>query len=177
MNAKTLAQVLLRVFGILLIVSGISGFGAVFVFFASADGFGSGQMRAQAVSMVLGVVVNVIAGIYLLRSGDRLGVWLVSDLEDSPEPAAAGAIESLGVRLLGIFFIVSGCRDLVRFGVEAIATGRFEGAGRLAAWFTGNAGGASTELIAGIVLLWRRDQISGALARGWRTIRSQDDAD
>jgi hypothetical protein len=60
-------------------------------------------MRATAAGSVLYVLVSLIAGIYLVRNGDRVGAWLVSDLDEPPEEPVLTPqiIEGVGVRLLG----------------------------------------------------------------------------
>ena len=169
MSGRTLATVLLRVFGITLIVGGVAAMGALFLFFAH-DGFPTD--RAPAMTALFGALVSLIAGIYLLRNGDRLGGWLVSDVEEPSEPPATAAdVEGIGVRLLGIYLIISGSRELVRFLAEWLAT---KEVAHLSAFAISRVAGGLVELLAGVFLLWKREQIVGALSRGWRVIRSQD---
>lgn len=175
MTGRTLAAVLLRVLGVMLLVGGLAAVGTLFLFFAPRDVSGAASIRATAMGGFFHVLVSVVAGIYLLRNGDRIGTWLVSDL-DEPEsverPLTAPVIEGVGVRLLGIYLIVSGGRDVVGYVAELSVS---PGEVHLNPYVIARAAGGLVELFAGILLLWKREQIAGALSRGWRTIRGQDE--
>jgi uncharacterized membrane protein len=177
MSGRTLAQVLLRVFGVMLIVNGVAALGTVVLFFAPREELSAGMMRATAIGGFFNVLVSLVAGIYLLRNGDRLGAWLVSDLDEQPseEPVTPLVVEGVGVRLLGIYLIIAGVRELVRFAAEMFATNPSEGLSHLNVLTLSRTSGGLVELIAGIILLWKREQIVGALSRSWRVIRSRED--
>ena len=170
MSGRTLAAILLRVWGVVLIVGAIVSFADAFFFLMPQGGESvGGAWRASAVSLLLRVIISAIAGVYLVRNGDRVAAWLVSDIEDSGPAISSTAIEPIALRLLGVYFVVSGVAILTGEALMLGPSTWLQSVGKLA--------GGVVEFVAGILLIWRRDQIGAALARGWRVIRSRDAAE
>ena len=164
MSGRVLAQVLLRIWGVVLIVWGISATSNVFLFWQTAPAMG----RATVVSVVLNVVVDLVAGIYLVRNGDRLGAWLVSDLDEGDAlPVSTEGLERVGFGILGIYFLVWGFS-----GVAAnVVSLKSSDAGEMLSTLSTRGGvSAFVRLLAGALLLLRRE----GLTKAWRALRSQD---
>src|SRR5262245_45244109 len=57
--------------------------------------------------------IQLIAGIVLIRNGDRLGAWLVRDVDDAQAPpASARDFEAIALRIMGIYVLILGFREL-----------------------------------------------------------------
>src|SRR5438477_11786412 len=117
MTAKALAQLLLRLWGIALIIWGVAAVGEVFFLLVPVtEPFSGAAFRASGAAAALHVLVYLVAGIVLIRNGDRLGAWLVSDI-DNPSSSTVSAIEieAVGFAVLGAYFLITGIREL--FGI------------------------------------------------------------
>src|SRR5437016_3802952 len=100
MNGRTLAQVLLRVWGVMLIVFAVASVGNVLLFLIPpGDAPATTAWRAGGTASAVQMAIYLIAGVFLLRNGDRLGAWLVSDLDDPGPPASSAAVEGIAFRL------------------------------------------------------------------------------
>jgi hypothetical protein len=178
MSAKTLAQLLLRLWGVALIIWGLSSLGNLFFLFVPAQPESAAPaLRASGASAALHVVVYLVAGFFLIRNGDRIGDWLVSDFDAAPAaPASAPEIEAVGFAILGVYFLVTGIRELAGVIGPLLVYPRWE-AGTLALWWPGQrqfAIAGMVNVFAGIVLLNRRHRLAPAVAKAWNVLRSRD---
>jgi hypothetical protein len=178
MNAKTLAQVLLRVWGVVLVVSALAAAGNMLLLLASAVSGRSGGWRASEAAALLYPVVYLIAGSLLIRRGDQIGSWLTSDIDvDAGTPASALEIQVVAFSIVGLYFLVTGLRDLANAAAAALANLQWREPGTLSyIWERQRqlavAGVVNT--VAGIVLLVRRQNIAEALSKTWRVVRSRE---
>lgn len=176
MSAKTLAQVLIRVWGLILIVTAVAASGTLFMF------TGGSQWRAAAASSVTNLVFSFIAGFFFVRDGDRIGAWLASDLEVEGEPtgppADAKAILSIGLALLGAFYLVEGLRSGAVVALDLVIKPKEDYVNAVAyLWDRDNQAiaRAVVDTIAGIILLFGKQNIAGSAARFWRVVRARDE--
>lgn len=174
MNAKTLAQVLLRIWGAVLIIWAVAGAGSLFLLFLPSA---NALLRANGAAAALREIVYFIAGILLFRRGDQIGEWLASDIEprETP-PASALEIEAIAFAILGVYLLVAGIRDIAGavpafFAIPGEITASAVVLGRPGQY----AIPGLVNLVAGVILLFRRQDIAAALSRAWRRLRSRND--
>lgn len=171
MTAKALAQVLLRVWGVILIVSAAIWMTAAFV-------FAPGAWRLTVIPAVMRLLVELAAGLTLIRNGDRIGAWLVSDIEEEGPPADGVRIQAIGFAILGAWFLINGLADLLGRAVFFFSAPEWNEGIPLAslrekqmeALVMGAAKG-----LAGAILLFRRVDLATRISRIWRTVRREDD--
>jgi len=162
----------------MLIVWGVASIGNVLLFVVPKDSFGESPWRVTGAAFVVQMLVYLIAGVFLVRNGDRVGAWLVSDIDEQGPPASASAVELVAFRVIGLYFLIAGVRGLVGLIASVAASPRWDDSGHLASVLTtqsGNVARAVVELAAGVLLIWRVDQIASWFGRGWRAVRSRDE--
>ena len=157
MNAKTLAQVIIRVWGVMLMVGALASLGNVLMFLP-----GPAQFRGAAAASLMNFLVSFAAGVYFVRNGDKVGAWLASDLQDDGPPATTIEVMSAALAVLGVYFLVAGLRSGASAGVEWFFQPNLAGRQRSAL------ASAVVDIAAGIlVVAW-----SGRL---WRSALSRSD--
>ena len=178
MSGRTLAQVLLRVWGVMLIVWAVASIGNVLLFMVPKDMLGNAPWRVSGAAAIVHMLVYLIAGVFLVRNGDRVGAWLASDIDEQGPPASASAVELVAFRVIGLYFLIAGVRALVGMIASVAVSPRWDETGHLASVLTAQSGSvamAVVELAAGAFLIWRVDQIVAWFGRGWRAVRSRDE--
>jgi hypothetical protein len=180
MNGTTLAQVLLRVWGVVLIVWALASVGSLFLLLVPALDSAGAAFRATAAASFVQVLVFLIAGIALVRNGDRIGAWLASDLDvgASTTPASPIEIEAVAFVILGTYLLVSGIGHIASFAVMLLAKPRWDETSALLFAWKGQPGAIVSGVVyvtAGAILLLRRRNIAAAVSKTWRMVRRQDD--
>ncbi len=163
----------------MLIVWAISSIGNVLLFLTPTDAFDTANApwRASSAAALIQMLVYLIAGVFLVRNGDRLGAWLVSDIDDQGPPASPTTFELVAFRVIGLYFLISGARATVGLIVSIALSPSWE-TGRINAALAsqwGNIARAIVDLLAGALLVWRVDEMAAWLRRGWKVVRSRSD--
>ena len=173
MNTKTLSQVLIRVWGVVLLVSALASSGNVFLFLG-----GAGEWRGPAVASFINVLFSFAAGICFVRYGDQIGAWLASDLPDGSGPSSSLEVLSAAFAVLGAYFLVTGLRNGAVVGVELFTKPKWEETATAAYVWERQRQTIVTSVVdtlAGIILLFGRHNIVAGWSRWWRVIRSRQE--
>ncbi|MHB0972109.1 MAG: hypothetical protein ACYC7A_17415 [Thermoanaerobaculia bacterium] len=180
MNARTLAQVFLRLWGIALLVWGAAGIGNLFLFFVPAEQASDvAAFRMSAAATAISIFVYLFVGLALIRNGDRIGEWLVSDLssEASVSPASALEIQAVALAILGAYFLVDGVRDLAAIlGAIVVKPSWDETKTTSLIWdrYRDSLISGAVTTVAGVILLARGQNLAAVLSKAWSTIRSRE---
>src|SRR5438874_4760361 len=111
MTAKVLAQVLVRVWGLVLIIDVTASIGILGMLFKSPN-----DLLLPFIPTGIGVLLRAFFGVLLVRNGDRIGAWLTGDIEESGTPANATQIQTVAFAILGAYFLVNGLAQLAGIG-------------------------------------------------------------
>lgn len=169
MTAKAFAQVLLRVWGVVLIVSAL-------IWMASAVTVAYNG-RAFVIPLVMRLLIELGVGLTLIRNGDRIGAWLVSDIEADGPPMNGVQAQAIGLAILGAWFLIRGLSDLlgislVYFNPPTPDEAGFTASLREKQFRAMIIGGV--QAAAGAILLLRRVDFATRISRGWRNVRGQE---
>ena len=171
MNAKTLAQVIIRVWGVMLVVGALASSGNILLFLP-----GSGEWRSAAVGSLISVLISLAAGVYFLRQGDKVGAWLASDLEDAGAPATSLELLSAALAVLGVYFLIIGLRSGAAVGFELLSKPKWDETSTAAYVLERQRQAlvsAAVDTIAGVVLLVGHHHLVAGWSRLWRSVRSR----
>jgi hypothetical protein len=170
-NAKILASLLLRLFGVFLIIEG-----AASAISASARLIEPSEWRTEIAMHGSLALVDLIAGIVVLRSADRIAARLVRDLEVGETTGDAARFHKIAFAIAGWYFLVTGLAQLTGIGYTMWARPKWDETRTLeylwdhAQVHLGTAIGYS---LGGAILLLSRDGLSRSIARAWRVVRDR----
>jgi hypothetical protein len=170
MTAKALAQVLLRVWGVILMISAA-------IWMVAAFALAPSTWKMTLIPVAMRLLIELGAGLTLIRNGDRIGAWLVSDIEEEGPPANALQIQTIGFAILGAWFLIHGIADLLSKSSGFINPPKLEEGS--APYYREKAieslviAGAQT--LAGAILLFRRVDLATRVSRIWRSVRRKED--
>ena len=117
MNAKTLGEVLLRVWGVVLLASAVASLGSLSLLFEQTSGPDAAEWRTSALSSAAHLFMTLVIGLSLIRGGHALAARLFKDSSGPNEPIDLATITSLAFSLLGFYFLAVGLRDAIAIGV------------------------------------------------------------
>jgi hypothetical protein len=175
MTAKALAQVLVRCWGLVLIISALAWVGNLVAMFGAREG------REMFVAGALRAFVELGAGIAFVLNGDGIGAWLVSDIETTGEPGEpvdAVQIQIVAFVILGVYFLVTGLAHMASVSYTLLSkpqwneTGQFE---YLLQQRKETLVLGVVDVVAGIILLLNRVGLANVILKTWRVIRARDD--
>jgi hypothetical protein len=169
MNARTLAGVLIRFWGILLIVSSLASVGVVLTLFVPV-GTPNVGFRANTASFLIHIVVSFVAGIVFLRRGDAIADLIVDDEEPAGPPLTILNANALAMAILGMYFIITGVADAAGFAVAMREQGQ---AYRQSSFLFSQLAPSVVKTIAGILLLLGRHRIASM----WSKVRAYKNID
>jgi hypothetical protein len=172
MNSTTLSQVIIRVWGVFLVVAALASIGN-FLFFLENGG---GQWRSSAAAAALHILITFIAGVSFVRYGDQIGKWLASDLPESGPPSSALEILAVAFAVLGAYFLVIGLRSGAVVGIELLTKPKWDGTTPAAYVWERQREAivvSAVDALAGIILLFGRQNIATGWSRWWHILRSR----
>jgi hypothetical protein len=169
MTAKSLAQVLVRVWGLVLVISAIELVAAM-VIFLPAD------WRSAVFGTSIRVLIELGIGVTFLRNGDSIGAWLVSDIDESGPPVDAVRVQAIGFALLGVWFLIIGIAGLFAAGFTLLHHPGWDPPQleRLLEQKRTAFAIAATQTVAGAIILFRHADFAIRTSRVWRAIRGQE---
>jgi len=168
MTSKALAQVLVRILGVYWIVVSLVSVGNVLGFVGPQP-----IPRGIVVGQSLNVIVTFICGAFFIRSGDRIGAWLTSDLEPADESTGNLDLLTVALAILGVWILILGLRSAAIVGVEFLVRSRSDETPAASyIWDRQRLAlvTAAVDTIAGIVLISGREGIANA----WARLRGRD---
>jgi hypothetical protein len=163
MNARTLAALLLKVWGITAIVSALISLGS----YAAALPFSSSEARAVLLSNTAGFILSVVAGVVVLKFATAIATRLFEPSVDAPLVIPAEALLRVFLVTLGLYLCVEGLRNSAVIGFELALKPSWDRAGALETiWDRQREAlvSAAVELVSGVAFLRFRRQLSDALA-------------
>ena len=175
MSAKALAQVLVRVWGLVMIIDVTASLGIIATLFT-----GPKDLMFTLVPSALGIMLRGVFGVMLVRNGDRVGAWLVADIEESGPPADMTQIQIVAFGILGAYFLIAGLALIVGIGYTFLTKPKWDETSNLAYLWERqkeHLGPAIAQTIGGAILLFRRVSFGSAIARSWSAIRGQGESD
>ena len=116
MQGRALAEILLRLWGLWLLISAFAGLPHAIGWFLRAHDSGpysSDLLRASVISLGLTAAIPLLQGIFCLACARVLARWVVP--ESTPMAIGTNATELMviGLTLLGVYILVSGLANLV----------------------------------------------------------------
>jgi len=121
MNAKTPAELALKVWGALRIVEALASLPTALLVASTAVGSGSPDaalFRGSQIGFILGVVIQALAGLAVMLYADRMVAWFEADTTPLNIGMDVEDVATLAFALLGVSVLISG---LQRAAVPAYA--------------------------------------------------------
>jgi hypothetical protein len=167
MNARTLTALLLKVWGITVIVNAFVSLGsyAVTLSFPSSEPQ-AGMYRTVLVSNAVGIILSAFAGAMLLRFASAISSRLFEPSMDGPLVMAPEALLRVFLVTLGLYLVVDGLRNSAVIGFELATKPSWDQASAVdTVWNRQRESlvSATVALFAGLALLGFRAQLSSAL--------------
>jgi hypothetical protein len=175
-NGRTLAEILLKVWGVTLIVSALASLPMVVTMVGISgepEGAQAGLVRSSQIVSMINPAVMAFLGIALITSSARLAERLIPDTAPLAIEADGHQLQALAFTVVGVFVLVDGLRDAA-VALYALATKpEWMSDGTMPyLWHQQREAmiGGTVRIAAGVVLIVGRH----ALGRSWRKVRSQD---
>ena len=175
MNAKVLASVALKVWGITRVVGALASLpGAVIMATASsATDAQAGLNWVIQMGFTLNLLVQALVGAAVIVWAGRITDAIVADPDAAIHVKAnAHELQALGFALVGVFVLVQGLQNTAGAAYVLFSRPRFDATGALSyLWARQDQAivQALVQIVAGVLLVFGRT----TLARGWSRLRGQ----
>jgi len=172
MNAKTLAELALKLWGVLLVLGTLLSLPAALltVWMVPGGDEQAALMRASQISYILNAVFHLLAGVVVLVWADRIVALFESDVTPLNIDVSFAQLQILAFAITGIFVLIEGLQNAAATGYALLA--KPEGADTVSYMWAGQGEGmikGIVQIAAGSVLLLGRE----ALARKWSGMRGE----
>ncbi|MEZ5332110.1 MAG: hypothetical protein R2991_08660 [Thermoanaerobaculia bacterium] len=111
MNARAIAELLLRVWGAILAIGGLTSLPLHISMMAPSSGSSGWLERWSLLSAVLSVLVQIAVGAWLVRRGDAVARVVVPETLRVELPADDAQLQRLAFVLVGLLVLLSGLQD------------------------------------------------------------------
>jgi hypothetical protein len=178
MNAKTLAELALKIWGITLLVSAVAALPAALLM-AAADPGSDAQatwFRVTQQASLLNVVIQGLVGTAVLVWADRITALIESDTKELRVDTNTSDLQVLGFALVGTVVLVGGLQNVAGVGHVLLSRPAFDDTDTWAyLWPRQNEAmvKAVVQVGAGAYLTFG----SKSIIRGWSRLRSQSPND
>ena len=179
MNAKTLAELALKIWGIILAISALASLPVTLLMAATASGGGAQDqlIRLTQRASILSVVIQAAVGTAVVVWADRITNLIESDTAAAIKiDADIADLQRLGFGLVGVFFLVGGLQNAASAAYVLVTKPTLEGTDALIYTWDRQKEAiikGFVEVIAGVPLVFGRQ----AIADGWSRLRGQSKAD
>lgn len=183
MTPRTLAILLLKLWGVISLVSGLTASLNSTLLFTVMLGDEEWSGRFLAMTHALRAVTQVALGAALLIAAPRLASWIDPGSEEGSgeaEPFTLEQLQMVAFGALGVFFLVGAVRDIAELVYAIIRHPVWDERGSLVAVFDArqaDLAGAVVQLVASVVLLFDRAALASTWARLRPMKRPEHDAD
>ena len=178
MNARTLAELALKLWGVTLLLGALLSLPATLWMFGTTqdDDPQSALVRATQAGYILNVVLQAVAGFAVLVWADSIVALFESGSTPLQVGASAGELQVLGFALVGAFFLVNGLGEAAAAGYVLLTKPEFDPTDTWSYMWARQGEGmvkAVVQIAAGALLVFGRE----ALVHGWSRFRGQTPAD
>jgi hypothetical protein len=133
--------------------------------------------RMSVMASVINIILTFVAGVILIRHGDRIGAWLVSDITEAGSPADATQIQAIAFAILGLWFLVAGVRGGASVAFTILTKPKWDEMRQFEyLWDQQKQAlvACVVDLAAGVILLFGRAAIARSVRTAWRVVRPPD---
>jgi hypothetical protein len=174
MNAKSLAELVLKVWGVILFLGALTSLPATLWMFGAAPTSDpqNALMRASQMYYVLNVAVQALAGFAVLVWADKIVALFESDTTPLQIQATGAELQVLGFALVGVFVLIGGLQNAAGAAYALFSMPKFDQADRWSYMWERQGEAmvkAVVEVVAGALLVFGRE----ALVRGWSRLRGE----
>jgi hypothetical protein len=181
MNAKTLAELALKIWGVILLVSALASLPVTLLMAAERAGSDpqANLVRMTQIASILSVVIQGAVGMAVLVWADRITGLIESDTAPIQIDASLDELQMLAFALAGVFILVSGLQNVASAAYVLLSRPKFDETNTLTyLWARQNEAivKALVQVVAGALLVFGRKSI----AHGWSALRGRslnDDVD
>jgi len=179
MNAKTLAELVLKIWGITLLVSALASLPISLLMAAAGSGGSEAQdrlIRFTNIASILSVVIQAAVGAAVIVWADRITDSIESDTTPIQIGTNITELQVLGFGLAGVFFLVGGLQSVASAAFVLLTKPKLEGTDALSYMWDRQKETivrGFVEVAAGVLLLFGRE----AIANGWSRLRGQSRGD
>jgi len=178
MNARTLAELALKIWGVTLVVRALASLPVTLLM--AVGGAGSDPqanfMRITQIASVLGVVIQGAVGTAVLVWADRITDLIESDTAPIQIDADIDELQVLGFALVGVFILVGGLQNVASAAYVLLSRPKVDETNAWAYLWTRQSEAivrAVVQVIAGALLVFGRRTI----AHGWSALRGHSQND
>jgi hypothetical protein len=181
MNARTLAELALKIWGITLLVSALASLPVTLLMAAAGAGSDpqANLIRTTQIASILGVVIQAAVGTAVIVWADRITDLIESDTAPIQIDTNIAELQVLGFALVGVFILVGGLQNVASAAYVLLSKPKFDETNAWTYMWTRQNEAivkALVQVIAGGLLVFGRKTI----AHGWSVLRGQslnDDVD
>jgi hypothetical protein len=176
MSAKTLAELALKIWGVVLLLGALFSLPAALwmTWIVPTGEPQAGFIRASQIGYLLSVVVQALAGIVVLVWADRIVALFESNDTPLQIDMSSAQLQVLAFAILGVFILIDGLQNAAAAGYalftrpEQVDTVSYMWARQGESMIKG-----AVKIAAGAFLVFGRE----AVARGWSRLRGEGAAD
>ena len=181
MNARSLATVALKTWGVMLVVSAVASLPATLLMASASPGIDAqaGVIRTSQIASILHVVVEALLGGATVTWAGRISAAILPDTPALRLDVTAAELQPLAFALVGIVLLVRGLQDSAGAAYAVLSRPAFAETDTLSYLWAREGQAlvkALVQIVAGAFLVFGRN----ALARGWSRLRGrsvEDDID
>ncbi|MCX6539589.1 MAG: hypothetical protein NT151_11760 [Acidobacteria bacterium] len=178
MNAKRLAELALKVWGVTHVVGALVSLpAALWIFGAvSAGDPQAAFVHASRIGYVVGLTVQVLAGLAVMVWADSIVALFESDTTPLQVDASSAELQVLGFALAGVFVLVAGLQNAAGTAYVLLSKPKFDETGTWSYVWSRQGEAmvkAAVQIVAGALLVFGRE----ALVRGWSRLRGAPGSD
>ena len=172
MNAKTIAETALKVWGVLLVIGALLSIPTTLwmVWALPGDPTQEAIIRASKGGYVLNIVIQALGGVVLLVWADKIVALFESDVTPLHIDVSLAQVQVLAFAIVGVFVLIDGLQNAALSGYVVLTTpGDTDRWSSL--WSRQGEGiiKGAVQISAGALLVAGRE----AFARGWSRLRGQ----
>lgn len=174
MNAKTLAELALKIWGVILLVSALTSLPVVLLMAAAGSGSDAqaSLFRLSQLASILSVVIQAAVGTAVIVWADRITDLIESNTEPIQIETNITELQALGFALVGVFILVGGFQNIASAAYVLLNKPQLEGTDALT--YTWDRQKETivkglVQVIVGLLLVFGRQTI----ADGWSRLRGQ----
>ena len=174
MNAKTLAELLLKIWGITLLISALASLPVTLLMITASSGNNSEAafLRASQNGSILHLVIQALVGTAIIVWADNITDLIESDTTPLQIDTSTAELQVLGFALVGIFVLVDGLGNVAATVYVWFSRPSFDQTDPVSyIWTRQNEAivRALVQVVAGALLIFGRETI----VHGWSRLRSQ----
>jgi hypothetical protein len=180
MNAKTLAELALKIWGVTLLIGSLASLPVTLLMSVASPGNDSqaALIRASQIGSILHFVIQALVGVAVIVWADNITNLIESDVTPLRVDTSTAEFQALGFALVGVFVLVEGIQNVAATAYVWFSRPSFDQTEPLSyLWTRQNEaiGRALVQVVAGALLVFGRD----AIVHGWSRLRGQpmNDAD